>query len=1000
MKITIYSEGKPHKGHRFSLPYTVITDSFLDEELDVCPIEIKHIQKSEPFPRFSIASLLEDESEEPEYWMIASDNVQTNTGTGYSNHVLRLVEPTKWLERFIVGNKTVTQPIFSDYLTSSETVVPLTPKTEYPIFSCAKLLSIFSYKTPFSNAEKFPIYPPYCFDKVADRVDAGVGNFGTTGIDLECKIVNMDTGGTYLFSKRYEKKQDVSAPTEWSNTNPIEYVTLGIGTFTITYSIIITHHYDGLKDRFVGEYSVAVVAPKSDNPRTLKDAAMSMICAAETLKGNEGQPVPRFTLNAEIAAELEKITSPELTVTGATLREALDEIGKCIGAVTVLEIKPSDYGGRFIYEINFEKYCKETSADTSELGTPCDIYSAASCEDYCTALDATVDNLVQYAEGGSIYDPSPQLWRTPRSEDASYRLTEDSAEIFTAFPIERIDGLTCRIYDDFGEHGGVVDLDLKKYLFEASEYAALSSFSSVYPYTKAYALCYTLGQRNITGLNFLLPHAVSQIFQTAALVNIVNKELAANGIDKSYDLFSELDFTKILFRVKYVPTGAARVRMRKPSSYGMTESVLAFNQSSAKLDATAFGRSMFGNVLRMGNKQMTYVYKAPLGAKVPKKGERFGENGYVSEIREEFAPEQKTVTITVSDGFNRISQFVGVNKAQRLFEISERMSLDRHIVYEDRCLISTEKREGLSGSILTGDFIYYLRDAFLSISKEDKQKLQLFAVTTGYDEGGNALASCLLSCIPYGIGNALTFTVSFADNYGAGRRIASERTAFASNESGEKASYYAAEEDVRYTDFFGRVAELELAIEDGIDEGHMPNVSNMGISIGQTLPAIASDVKDITSPIVKANGANRIYVDKDSREAIKTLTYQISFLEADGIKISPHFAEKLPYVGCYDRFAIILTNGNINNLTEWVRLDKDSSYMPINGFPDEDYPTALEREVLPVKFTVKKDADGWAVVDNNETREENGEKYLRFLFGKNGHVSEGEAITVYFNFFH
>lgn len=988
MQLNIYEGTTPQNKASYSVPYVVTVDNFLDEELDICPIEIKHIPRGEPFSRFSVASLLEDESTEPAHWMIASDDVQTNIGTGYSNHVLRLVEPTKWLERFIVGNKTVTQPIYNDYTTKPMKVYP------EPIDGYDVLPNTPSYLTPYATGENVGIYSPAFFRVGFDptkpveekKMVPGFISVSLTYI-VKCDGVVVDYG---------ERKWSAS---QWSQyigeLHPASFYTTKPGTYTLEWVSRLVVGMDVFLRGAI--FTFAVVPAVAYSPRTLKDAAMSMICAAETLKGNEGQPVPRFTLNADIAAELEKITSPELTVTGATLREALDEIGKCIGAVTVLEIKPSDDGERFIYEITFEKYCKETSADTRELGTPCDIYSTVSCEDYCTALDATVDNLVQYAVGGSIYDPSPQLWRTPRSEDASYRLTEDSAEVFTAFPIERIDGLTCRIYDD---DFGVVDLDLKKYLFEASEYAALSSFSSAYPYTKAYALCYTLGQRNITGLNFLLPHAVSQIFQTAALVNIVNKELAEKGINKSYGLLSELDFTVILFRVKYVPTGAARVRMRKPSSYGMTESVLAFNQGAAKLDATAFGRGMFGNVLRMGNKQTTYVYKAPLGVNVPKKGERFGDDGYVSEIREEFAPEQKTVTITISDGFNRLSQFVGVNKAQRLFEISERMSLDRHIVYEDRCLISIEKREGLSGSILTGDFIYYLRDAFLNIPKKDKQKLQLFAVTTGFDEGGNSLASCLLPCVPYGIGNALTFTVSFADNYGAGRRIDAQKETLETDANGKETAYYAAEADVRYTDMFGRVADIELTIEDGIADPHMPSVSAADISNGQALPALPDVVKNVLSPIVKAEGTNRIYVDKDSREAIKTLTYQISFLETDGIKISPHFAEKLPYVGCYDRFAIILTNGNINNLTEWVRLDKDSSYMPINGFPDEDYPTALEREVLPVKFTANKDADGWAVVDYNEVREENGEKYHRFLFGKNGHVSKDETVTVYFNFFH
>ena len=985
MKIEI-----PDASFSATIPIFITVDTFLDEELDASPISIENTEVEKPFPRFTPAILTASDksTEEKSYWLIGSDTA-TKGINGKTQHTIQLIEPTKWLERFMVGNKAITQPLYVDYLKGqTEAEHPAPGTIDGAIVT--RILEEYAYATPLSTQEGLPVYPPYCFNNVKSYAESIKGGLPSKSIDIDCVVSNDGTGEEQRFSKTYTRERYESIPKEWEEVDPIGLATLSGGTFKVRYDIVITYFYEEpipgsepLKEKLTSFYTIAAVSPNSAKERTLKDAALSMIWAAESLNEKE---TPTFTLNEELAEELEKITAPELTVTNATLREALDEVAKYVGAITRLSLIPTDDG--FIYEINFEKYCKDTIADTSALGKPVnEIIRTVSAEDYCTALDATAENIVNYADGGTIRDPAPTLFRTLRSEDASYRVTEGSAKIITAFPIERIDGLTCRIYND----GKAYDFDLFSYLYESTEYGALSSYDATYPFSKAYALCYTIGQKSIEALDFTIPNPVHSIFETPAIVNIINREIRANngegGKYQGLPTFSNmkaLDFTKLLFRVTYVPTGSLRVRTRKPSSFGKPESVLAYNQSAAKLDAKAFGRSMFGATLRMGNEVTTYQYAPPIGAKVPQKGERFGEDGYISEVHVEYGLTYKKVTLEVSEGFNRLSQFVGVNKSQRIFEISERMSLDRHIVYEDFCLIGTKDRSG-GGAMVSPLFISYLKNAF---TQETPPRVDVhYIVTQGFDEEGGALAPCLHPALYYGIGNALTFTTTFEDNYGAGRRIDDRSRASGTD---EKAEYYATEKDVRYTDLFGRIATMYFGIfgkpsSEDLEESVLYDAAD-------TLPQKKDWIEERAQVLAETAEDKRLKIDKDSRECLKSITYQLSFLEADGIKVSPFFTENLSIAQDSSKIAFTLITSPINNLTEKVAY--------IEGIALESAETDGVNSRAKITFKLPEDLPkncvGWAAVayDANAV----GGK-MRFLFGQNCKLSAGQELSVYLTFF-
>ena len=509
----------------------------------------------------------------------------------------------------------------------------------------------------------------------------------------------------------------------------------------------------------------------------------------------------------------------------------------------------------------------------------------------------------------------------------------------------------------------------------------LSSYLASYPYSKAYALEYSIGSRGIRGLSFEMEDAISQLFQKPAIVNIINKVFGTTFSD-----LKTLDFTKILFRVEYVPTGTARLRMRKPWSLGKTESVLPFNQSAAKLDSVAFGRAMFGNVIRMGNAQTAYTYTLPLGYVLPERGQRVGEDGYIAEVKTEYGAASKKVTIVVVQGFNRLSAFVGVNQALRLFEISERTSLDRHIIVEDYCVIGKSAKSGRS-SAATNALASVLAAPFRNSSAAPR----LVARAQGYSQGF-ALTPVLLPCLSYAVGNSLVFTFAFGDNFTAGRRIDPLDYAV-----GAGKEMFETETDVPYADAFGRIDFLDVAFLDGTGAGSIAGVGNTEnereadrarkvLSAANALPAIDNDRTQTRNTFVSFfKGSNAIVVNKDSREALKGVTYQLNFAEADGIKVSPGFAESGAFGTPGQGMFLVAINRSINNLTQ--RIPAGEAVFTEGG---------TVSDITPQGFTVSfnvpewfENKTAWAVIDTD----------FRFCFGANEPLKSG-PFKIYFSLIH
>ena len=115
----------------------------------------------------------------------------------------------------------------------------------------------------------------------------------------------------------------------------------------------------------------------------------------------------------------------------------------------------------------------------------------------------------------------------------------------------------------------------------------MSSYSNVYPYSKAYGLYYEIGGRSIKGLNFKPDRALFPEFQNYAIINIINKVLNVN-LDPDENS-GETFYPTLAFRVTYVPYFDVRVTQSKQNVKNYKANIaLAYNQSANVIESTAY----------------------------------------------------------------------------------------------------------------------------------------------------------------------------------------------------------------------------------------------------------------------------------------------------------------------------------------------------------------------------------------------------------------------------
>lgn len=750
------------------------------------------------------------------------------------SHTIQLIEPTKLLERNICDTMTVTNYLQREFTWLMNKLIPI-----WGGYASGNFEEIGEYKGSAQKGTSYTIYAP--------------SNMFST---KNPALVASSTGCVVISPSG----QTVANTGGWYTGNNVTIALSEEGTYQIKYTL---DYGTTVAETGSAIYNLGVSADKPNStPWTITDVVNRILSAGETRRvslaeGGTDIDKQKYFFDAEQANDYKSKLAPEFFFTRGTLRGALDTVGAFIHGIPRLQ---GDYE-----TIKYLELGKENPF-TGKLPAPIYVDEQIAGDEYANVLDSPAQNLLNTTDraSGAVVEPSSDGWRALNSTGGEWLIAANTMTIITDTPIYQVEKLELK-----WETGGST-LDATAYLYEAAEYDVLSSYTGeAYPYSKGWALRYAQGGQEITGLNFVLDSELDGADENYAIVNI----LQALGVSVN----NSADFANNLFyRVTYIPIAELRVTQKKPYLTHNGAGSLIYNQGGNTIESEYYGQKLKGVIARIGNKVNRRTYIIRRLKNLPQVGQTFYPDGVperITNVDREFNTAYIKATVTSVPNFNRIAEYTGVNSNYRLYDISEKQSVDRFVHYEETCVISNSAVADFGNPMITWSGMSSgYATMFSNIPAEADNTLKQTAIEiqskagrTIEDAASAANNDTITkSCASFGFGNSLVFYSNMTDNYGAGK----QSTSYEVNGQTRRAS-----RQVQYGDGLGNISTMSVKF--GAFASNSPDGSSPFLYPEGTTTKVGTPVFD--------TGNYPFFISKDSREAIH-FTYQLHH-QADNLDI-------------------------------------------------------------------------------------------------------------------
>lgn len=581
----------------------------------------------------------------------------------------------------------------------------------------------------------------------------------------------------------------------------------------------------------------------------------------------------KYTLDTAFATKYAEVEAPEFAFTNSTLLDALFQIGGKIHAIPRLVCKEDN---DLQYIVTFDEL-----GGNEEVGDkmPQWVYEEETIDinDYCDTLDSPAQNLVNSSniDKGCISEFGDQ-YITIRTENAQVEISADTMAVRTAMPIKQM--VKCQLL-----YNGII-YDITPYVYEVAEYNTLSTlYTSTYPYSKGYALCYSIGGDTITGLNNkqTTPTIIQGLGEQYAIINILN---AVSGL--SFESATFTDYINLAFRVTYVPIVTARVTQKRPIKSDTNGNTLVYNQGANMVETSAFGQKMRGAIARLGLETTRRTYDFDTFANLPEVGQKI-DGEYIAQVDCAYYPTKVRATVLLTPNFNQLSQYVGLDTNYRLYDVSERQTVDRFINYNEIVEVGDNDVGVLENdTILSVDLLRTLVTSTLANGTLGRIDT---AMTISYDEDGNEIedSAVLLPVASFPFGQSLAFVCAFVDNYGAGYQ--------AIDRFETDGKFKRVQRLVPYADNLGEIDKLAVYY---LNSQAWHNANEIG---DNKQSALYPQATDTTRAYYESNapmktGAYPFVLSKDSSEKIG-IAYQVHFqANRESVVFGAGFTENCPLV--------------------------------------------------------------------------------------------------------
>lgn len=851
---------------------------------------------------------------------------------------IEAIEYTKIMERSIADTMTFTRYLGHDYTENSAQIIPERTLSATPSSEAVLPTITATFFSPIAVSTSLVCPKP-------STVFVQNGNDALEEMQL---IVEYPNGSSTNFGDNSATLTAVSG--NYILHYKAKYTTLLQTIVDTTYTYTLS--------------AVETVAPKTDY--TVADVIKRLLKYGVTRRdGVEGQ---KYFFD-DITTNFDSITAPEFHFTRSTIFDALMQVGGFVHGIPRLRY-PTDndiatFGASCKGVITYDMLGGNVDITDSLTSNLRYEQSTVNIDEYCGEITSWAENVLNSTDEtkGTIKSPSNEGYKTVRAENSEIIIDADTMLISTEYPIYRIVKLEMGYIDPSSRASAIGDITA--YVFEAAEYLTLaSSKDGAFPKAKKYALRYEQGQRNITGLNFIAD-SITAAGQNYAIYNIVQRETGC--------ALSASEYKKLAFRVTYIPYISVRATQRKAYKGWDNNNGLIYNQGANSVESESFGEHLKGTIAKLGYPTFTRTYVFTDYTKIPKVGQVL-DGCYISKVDLAYETLFIKATLTLMPNFNKVAEYLAINSNYRLYDVSEKQSVDRFVSYNEECIVGDEEvYEASDKSMLANTF------QFLNTFWQDSALTSPIsvAVVETYSQGSDtSIERFALPCMASSLGNSIMLNFRFEDNFSAGNTA---------SDYDFESKYRNLQQPVPYGNVYGEFQKLKIDFARYID----------GLSswAEQAPGGACCDLPLFSGSAIGtifSTGNYPLLVAKDSRENINVV-YQLHFVaNRNSIVIGPALTKNCAFVSKANtakKAVLWYFNSTINMLSKPTL---SGTNLGVNGATYTYNTTNKTATITLPQNTTANTYKAWALIDPTT-----GEIYV----GENGEIPPNATPnTVVFKF--
>ena len=601
------------------------------------------------------------------------------------------------------------------------------------------------------------------------------------------KDEELDSGVLILFSTREEEYEPFSiVKIDINNDNTPEFIFLidsDESSLTTKQAPYIYQHTVGLieatkaLERIIVD-NLAFTQPRDEtlSRYTLQDVLFRIRNNIPTELDAQWGGTRLFDFETSLMNEFALIKSPQFFFTNQNLFQVLSEIFKYVNAIPrVIGFEGTKL---IIGKDNFNQITQRIS--TNKLTNK---GRANNAEYYVNSIEMNLENGI--SDQVETYPAKPHYLPHTTKE---YVMTTNDLTFFTPKPIYAIKSFKVLLKYLLTRPTGTnpVDptflyreLDLTDRVYEEQLYNLLPIDQSGVA-SKYGSFVYKQGTNEIKGLGIPFPQFFGLFTTTAAqeLFDIDDGVYAdyvytlSGGWGGTFDLVLDGNNsfgTRVLkgefgFRVEYYPYIDQRVNLirQQPKENLLFNYALTTNQSGKALDINRVLTNGQGTLERLGNGDIVLEKSVKTLSDAFSVGQATNDNYIVSSVEYAFDDNFIKCRALLTKNFNRLSQFIGVDREFRQYEIPLNETVDRNLIYNEYVKLSFEEES--SNVTYSSYFIELFRNIFGIYFSSYYDTIEGVIVKTKMNTDSYDLGQFYLSVIKSSYKNANIFNFSFFNN--------------------------------------------------------------------------------------------------------------------------------------------------------------------------------------------------------------------------------------------